>query len=58
VYAPTRKSALLNTLGVAPKLRQNRFKYSATMGLFREFPVTLLVSDRIGDPFLLVLMST
>ena len=30
VYAPTRKSALLNTLGVAPKLRQNRFKYRAT----------------------------
>jgi hypothetical protein len=29
VYAPTRKSALLNTLGVAPKLRQNRFKYNS-----------------------------
>ena len=28
--AQTRKSALLNTLGVAPKLRQNRFKYSST----------------------------
>jgi hypothetical protein len=33
----TRKSAMLklNTLGVAPKLRQNRFKYSATVGLGR-----------------------
>ena len=30
VYAPTRKSAPLNTLGVAPNLRQNRFKYSST----------------------------
>jgi len=28
VYAPTRKSALLNTLRVAPKLHQNRFKYN------------------------------
>src|SRR5271157_6229264 len=29
VYAPTRKSALLNTLGIAPKLRQNRIKCSS-----------------------------
>ena len=38
--------------------RASRNRSFSRMGLFREFPVTLLVSDRIGDPFLLVLLFT
>src|SRR5208282_846252 len=49
VYAPTRKPALLNKLGIAPKLRQNRFNCNRHLAMSASANIFISIDSKNFD---------